>query len=104
METKRRFKFVGTEQNAKDYDTSGNNRPEVGKIYDEMVVFSGESVGSWATDNAIKHEWQEVFDEDLHQKDILSMSGICGGVTFSVSGDFVKCSQVLNFIFNLDAR
>lgn len=111
MKAKRRFKFVGTLKNAIDYDCGDGNRPEVGRIYDEDVIFSEESVGVWATNDYIKHEWEEVDDnfkspDDYYagQKDVLSISGICAGVTFSISGDFVKCSQVLNYIFNLETK
>lgn len=113
METKRRFKFVGSEYDAEGYEMFDGDKqiPKIGEIYDEDVIFAEDSVGGWATDGVNDDEWEEVFDHfkspnDYYagQKDVLSISGTCGGVVFSLSGDFVKCSQILNYIFNLEAK
>lgn len=102
MKTKRRFKFVGTESDAKGYGFyEVDTNPQSGKVYDEDVIFSEINVLLWATSSAVKNDWEEVFDEDLQQKNILSISGIYGGITFNVSGDFEKCCKVLNFVYQL---
>lgn len=113
METKRKFKFVGNEFDAEGYGSFDGDKgiPKIGEIYDEDVKFGGDTVIEWATDDYIKHEWEEV-EEDFKspddyyagQKNVLSISGICGGVVFSLSGDFVKCGQILNYIFNLETK
>lgn len=77
----RRFKFIGTEQDAREY---GGNIPVIGKVYSEDVIMgSNTSVLEWAknTGEGFDREWQEVFEEDSSQqaycsgeKDYMSVS------------------------------
>jgi hypothetical protein len=58
----RKFKYVGSEQDAKDYGTNG--RPSLGKIYSENEEFCGRAVAYWADQtDFVTDEWEEVFEE-----------------------------------------
>lgn len=59
----RKFKFVGTEQGAEDYDD--DDLPVAGRVYLESDEVGGVTVEEWATRSTptIIKEWEEVFEE-----------------------------------------
>ena len=60
----RRFKFVGTEEGAQEYRNNLQPIPIIGNIYNETDRTGGDTVLVWS-ESYCKHEWQEVFDEEL---------------------------------------
>lgn len=60
----RKFKYIGTEEEASDYAIGGKFFPKVGEIYDENVKFGGSTVAHWVEEvNFTIDEWEEVFDD-----------------------------------------
>lgn len=62
----RKFKYIGTEEQASDYAIGGKFFPKVGEIYEENVNFGGSTVAYWVEEvNFTIDEWEEVFDEQV---------------------------------------
>ena len=63
----RRFKYVGSEQDAKDYGTNG--RPSLGKIYPENEEVGGRPIAYWVDQtDFVTDEWEEVFEESTKSR------------------------------------
>jgi len=59
----KRYRFIGTEEQARDYDPfDANFRPEVRKVYFESQIMAGEPISFWAEEESIKKEWEDAKD------------------------------------------
>lgn len=63
----RKFKFIGTEQERLDYSTKEKSRPQRDKVYRADDYVGNSPIIYWFSSGLIKHEWQEVFDEEKVQ-------------------------------------
>lgn len=62
----RQFKFVGDQLDADGYGFNNGEKPEVGKEYNEDVLFCGCTVLEWSKDTflGIWKEWEEVLNQE----------------------------------------
>jgi hypothetical protein len=88
----RRFKYVGSEQDAKDYGTNG--RPSCGKIYSENEEFGGRLIAYWADQtDFVTDEWEEVVEESTHPTySTVSVGGV--GLTVEFNSEIDANTQV----------
>jgi hypothetical protein len=100
----RKWRF--TEPTAEDYRWRVNPTPNETYTEDEIQKMYGDRWIDWYS-HRVDEDWEEVFEEDQYysgQNNILSISGTFEGVVFSLSGDFEKCLNVLDFISTLDIK
>jgi hypothetical protein len=59
----RKFRFIGTKDQAEDYDD--DDLPVAGRVYLEGDEVGGVTVEEWATESTptIRKEWEEVFED-----------------------------------------
>jgi hypothetical protein len=74
----RKFRFVGSEGDARAYSHRPARKPTIGEVYNEDEEIGGGSVGHWADEPYVREEWEEVvevkeqvdpspnFDEHIH--------------------------------------
>jgi len=55
----RKFRFIGTEEQASEYDYP---KPVCGEVYSEKVIIGNNYVSDWAGYNWEEKEWEEVFE------------------------------------------
>ena len=106
----RRFKFVGSSQQADEYFSP---MPSVGSIYDIDAEIGGKTVKYWAEEctDTIRDEWEEVFEkEDSQQesycvgsKDFMSVSIITynGDKEINVNFSTNDLKYLKDFVNNL---
>jgi hypothetical protein len=56
----RKFRFVGSEGDARAYSHRPARRPTIGEVYNEDEEIGGSSVGHWADEPYVREEWEEV--------------------------------------------
>lgn len=64
----RKFRYIGTEKQAKEYDCGDGKFPLVGHIYTGDTLFgtsSESSVKSWACWARTEDQWEEVFGDKI---------------------------------------
>jgi hypothetical protein len=59
----RKFRFVGSEGDARAYSHRPARRPTIGEVYNEDEKIGGSSVGHWADEPYVREEWEEIFEE-----------------------------------------
>jgi hypothetical protein len=58
----RKFRFIGSEGDARAYSINPARRPTIGEIYNEDEEIGSGSVGYWADESCVGEEWEEVVE------------------------------------------